>query len=184
MTLKALAKETAQCRLCVLGDTRQLTVFGEGHPRARIMLIGEAPGAKEDETGRPFVGSAGQILDEILQEAGIPREEVFITSVIKCRPPKNRFPKKDEVAACLGHLQRQIEAIKPQVIVCMGSLALRTMIDPKLKITQARGNWYEKDGIKLMPIYHPAAILYDRKKLDMIKQDFRQIKETLDGKQS
>lgn len=180
MTLEYLAKEAAACKLCVLGETRQLTVFGEGHPRAQIMLIGEAPGAKEDETGRPFVGSAGQILDEILQGAGILREDVFITSVIKCRPPKNRFPKRAEVAACQTYLQKQIELIKPRIIVCMGSLALRTLIDPRLKITEAHGRWYEKDGIKLMPIYHPAAILYDRKKLEMIKQDFYQIKQMVD----
>ncbi|NLI94097.1 MAG: uracil-DNA glycosylase [Peptococcaceae bacterium] len=172
--------EAATCRRCELGETRRSVVFGEGPPQAKLMLVGEAPGEKEDESGKPFAGQAGRILDKILEENGISREDIYITSVIKCRPPKNRMPKKAEVTACLPFLEKQIESIKPKIIVCLGSLAAKTIIDPKLKITEMRGKWVEKNGMKMMPTYHPASVFHDQEKMEAIREDFRKVKEVME----
>lgn len=171
--------EAATCRRCELGETRRSVVFGEGPPQAKLMLIGEAPGEKEDESGKPFAGPAGRILDKVLDETGISRDDIYITSVIKCRPPKNRMPKKAEVIACVPFLQEQIASIKPAFIVCLGSLAAKTIIDPKLKITEMRGKWVEKDGMKMMPTYHPAAIFHDPEKMEAIREDFRKVSSAI-----
>lgn len=180
ITVEDMAREAVACNRCALGESRHSVVFGEGNPRARIMLIGEAPGAKEDESGRPFVGPAGRILDKVLDEVGISREEIYITGVVKCRPPKNRFPKKDELRACVPFLEKQIEVIKPELIICLGSLATQTLIDPKAKITEIRGKWVEKNGIRIMPTYHPASIFHDQEKLEAIREDFKRLKKEYD----
>ncbi|MDA8227611.1 MAG: uracil-DNA glycosylase [Desulfitobacterium hafniense] len=177
VTIEDLPSQAIGCRRCGLGETRKSIVFGEGNLQADIMLIGEAPGEKEDESGQPFVGPAGRILNKVLEEAGINREDVYITSVVKCRPPKNRLPKKEEVTACVPYLEQQIKLINPKIIVCLGSLAAKTIIDPKLKITQARGQWLEKNGVKMIPTYHPASIFHDQEKLEAIREDFRRVKE-------
>lgn len=178
LTIEDLLTQATACKNCSLGEARQNVVFGEGNPRSAIMLVGEAPGEKEDLTGKPFIGRAGKVLDSVLAEAGLPREDVFITSVIKCRPPKNRYPKPEEVSACMPILQRQIELIKPGIIVCLGNLATRSLIHSQAKITEVRGQWFNKEGIKIIPTFHPAAIFHDRKKLEKIKEDFSRVKET------
>ncbi len=179
LTIEDLFCQVGGCRRCSLGETRRCLVFGKGSPGAGVMLVGEAPGEKEDETGEPFIGRAGKVLDSVLAEAGFQRQDIFITSVVKCRPPKNRFPKKEEVAACLPILQRQIELIKPRIIVCLGNLATRSLFDEQAKITEVRGKWFNKGGIKIMPTFHPAAVFHDRNKLEAINEDFHQVKEVL-----
>lgn len=152
-------------------------VFGEGDPGSGLVLVGEAPGAREDISGRPFVGQAGQILSRALEKAGIPREQAFITAVVKCRPPKNRLPNRLEVETCFPYLKKQLEIIKPRVIVCLGSLSTRTLLDPQAKVTEVRGRWFEKAGTRLMPVFHPAAILRNRNRMDQFVADLREAGE-------
>lgn len=153
------------------GGNRRHIVWGEGNPEAALMLVGEAPGAKEDESGRPFVGPAGKILDKVLAGAGVKREDVYITSVVKCRPPENRMPHKEEIAACSPYLEEQIRLVRPRVIVCPGSSAARALLGPEVKISKARGHWFERDGIKILPTFHPAAVFRGREKLELIQED-------------
>jgi uracil-DNA glycosylase family 4 len=157
-------------------------VFGEGPERARLMVIGEAPGEEEAKTGRPFVGNAGRLLNKYLEEAGIQREEVYITNVGKVRPPENRTPKKSEVKEALPFLLRQIELIRPLVLVCLGSIAVQAVIDPKAKITEIRGAWAEKGGMKIMPTYHPSAVFRDEGKRRLLKEDLIQVGKMLGRK--
>jgi DNA polymerase len=163
--LAAVAGEVGQCRKCQLGSIRKHPVPGEGHPRARIMFVGEAPGADEDAQGRPFVGRAGQLLDKIIAACGLQREEVFIGNILKCRPPENREPRPDEIINCLPYLQRQIEAINPDVIVALGGHAAKTLLNTVKPISQLRGQFQEYYGgigrppVKLMATFHPAYLL-------------------------
>lgn len=161
----------SDCRRCSLAATRQHIVWGEGNPKAALMLVGEAPGAKEDESGRPFVGPAGKLLDKVLAGAGIKREDVYITSVVKCRPPNNRMPHKGEINACSPYLEEQIRLIRPRVIVCLGSLAARTLLGPEVKISAVRGQWFERENMKILPTFHPAAVFRGREKLELLQQD-------------
>lgn len=177
--IEDLPERIAGCRRCALGEFRHSIVFGEGNPQARIMLVGEAPGEKEDKSGRPFVGPAGRVLNKLLDESGLRREDIYITGVVKCRPPGNRVPKKDEVGACVPYLHEQIRSLQPQIIICLGALAAKTLIDPHLKISQARGQWLEKDGLKFMPTYHPASVFHDREKLAGIREDFLKVKKEI-----
>ncbi|TEB07143.1 Uracil DNA glycosylase superfamily protein [Pelotomaculum schinkii] len=156
-------------------------VFGEGPEPARLALIGEAPGKEEAKTGRPFVGNAGRLLNKYLEEAGIAREDVYITNVLKVRPPGNRTPGKAEIKESLPFLLRQIELIHPAVIVCLGSIAVQAILEPKAKITQIRGEWREKDGTKVIPTYHPAAIFHDEEKKELFKKDLLQVGKVLRG---
>jgi len=150
-------KGCPRCRLC---ESRTNTVFGEGDSDARLFFIGEGPGETEDTTGRPFVGRAGELLDKMIAAMGLRRDDVYIANIVKCRPPNNRVPMPDEVATCTPYLERQIEIIRPQVIVTLGLPALKYMTnDPKLTMGKSRGNWREWRGIKLMPTFHPAYIL-------------------------
>lgn len=174
--MEDLSARAAGCKRCALGETRRSVVFGEGNLGAGLMLVGESPGEKEDETGKPFVGPAGRILNKILAEVGIRREDIYITGVVKCRPPKNRLPNKAEVGACVSFLKQQIELIRPKIIVCLGSLATKTLLDPKAKITEVRGKWFDQGGIKIMPTYHPASFFHDEEKLNAIRKDFHQVK--------
>ena len=152
-------------------------VFGEGKNDARLMLVGEGPGMDEDLQGRPFVGKAGQLLDKILQAAGLPRQEVFIGNVVKCRPPGNRLPHPDEVRVCKNYLEAQIRIIKPQILVCMGSLATQVIIDPRARITMIRGKWFNRQGIKMMAVFHPAALLRNPSYKRPTWEDFKQIRD-------
>jgi DNA polymerase len=163
--LEAIAAEVRQCCKCGLGSTRTHAVPGEGSSTARIMFVGEAPGADEDAQGRPFVGRAGQLLDKIIGACGLKREDVFIGNILKCRPPGNRDPREEEIFSCLPYLQRQIEAIGPEIIVALGAHAARTLLDTEKPIGQLRGHFQEyspgvgRPPIKVMATYHPAYLL-------------------------
>ena len=163
------------CSLCPLRSGCSQVVFGEGNPNAKLMFVGEGPGADEDRLGRPFVGKAGQLLDRILDAAQIARADVYIANVVKCRPPSNRLPLQSEVDACLPYLKRQIELINPTHIICLGALAMRTLIDNKSSITRSRGQWKEIDDRQYMPTFHPAALLRDPSKKKYVWEDFKEI---------
>ena len=152
------------CTLCKLSKTRTHPAFGEGDPKATVMFIGEGPGADEDRLGRPFVGRAGQLLDRMLAAIDIPRQDVYIANVVKCRPPQNRNPEPDEAAACLPYLRGQFALVRPKIVVCLGSVAMKHVMDPDGKITRDRGKWVEKKGVYFMATYHPAALLRDESK--------------------
>jgi DNA polymerase len=147
------------CRLCRLCETRNNTVFGEGDADAKIFFIGEGPGETEDNTGRPFVGRAGELLDKMIAGMGLRREQVFIANIVKCRPPGNRVPAPDEVAACTPYLVRQLEIIRPRVIVTLGLPSAKYMLKVNQTMGHLRGVWHDWRGIKLMPTYHPAFLL-------------------------
>jgi len=163
--LDAIAAEVRKCCKCGLGKTRTNAVPGKGSADARIVFVGEAPGADEDAQGRPFVGRAGQLLDKIINAMGLKRNDVYIGNILKCRPPENRDPRPDEVAHCLPYLQEQIEIIKPEIIVALGAHAARTLLENTKSIGQLRGKFQEyypslgKPAIKLMATYHPAYLL-------------------------
>lgn len=160
--LAALASQVASCTRCKLHQGRQNVVFGEGNPAARVMFVGEAPGAVEDRTGRPFVGPAGQLLDRILGNAmGLRRDDVYIGNVNKCRPPNNRDPEPDEVAACLPYLRAQVAAIRPSVIVCLGRVAAHNLLGTAAPLRALRGRDLRYEGIPVVVTYHPAALLRD-----------------------
>ena len=150
-------------------------VFGEGNPHAAIMFVGEGPGGEEDKLGRPFVGAAGQLLNRILTAAGLAREDVYIANVVKCRPPGNRQPQREEIAACLPLLQRQIMLIDPLIIVCLGAVAAQALIRPDFAITKERGRWHELGKRLVMPTFHPAALLRDPHKKKAVWEDMQQV---------
>ncbi|MCL2766961.1 MAG: uracil-DNA glycosylase [Peptococcaceae bacterium] len=179
-TLKELALD---CQRCGLRDGCKGVVFGEGNPAAKIMLIGEGPGADEDQLGRPFVGKAGQLLDRILAAVDMERfRDVYIANIVKCRPPGNRAPRPEEAEFCLPWLYRQIEIISPEIIVLLGATALQNLIESNAKITVMRGKWLtSKSGIKIMPTYHPAALLRDASKKRPVWEDFQQIRDQRAG---
>jgi uracil-DNA glycosylase len=153
-------KEVRLCTKCRLSQTRTQTVFGEGDVDAKIMFVGEGPGENEDLTGRPFVGRAGQLLDKMIAAMGLRREQVYIANIVKCRPPQNRVPALDEVATCTPYLERQIEIIRPRVIVTLGRPAASYMLgNPKLTMGSVRGRWHQWREIKLMPTFHPSYVL-------------------------
>ena len=158
-TLDALRDVAMGCPRCGLARTRTQVVFGEGDPNARVMVVGEAPGEREDRSGRPFVGPAGKLLDLLLASVGFPRESVFICNVLKCRPPQNRNPQPDEVSACSPYLLRQVDLVKPDVIVAFGGFAAQTLLSTDLAIGKLRGRVHQYRGIPLVPTYHPAALL-------------------------
>ncbi|MDA3800551.1 MAG: uracil-DNA glycosylase [Kiritimatiellae bacterium] len=173
----------ASCFICGLGKGRINTVPGEGALNAEIMFVGEAPGADEDECGSPFVGKAGQLLTKMLEKLGMQREKVYIANIIKCRPPNNRKPDENEVAACLPYIKAQIDLIKPKVIVALGGTAVNGLFPENFKITKQRGNWMDYNGIPVMPTYHPLYLLRAPKKRwetwdDMIEV-FKKINKTL-----
>ena len=161
---EVLKQECMQCRGCGLAATRTNLVFGDGAQNAEILLIGEGPGQREDEQGIPFVGPAGQLLDDMLEIIGLDRTKVYIANVVKCRPPQNRDPLDGEKAACLGYLRRQTELMQPKIIVCLGRVAAMELIRPDFKITQEHGLFFDKNGIWMTALYHPAALLRDTTK--------------------
>lgn len=164
-----LEAEVKQCKKCRLCQTRNNVVFGTGNKEAKIMFIGEGPGADEDMQGEPFVGKAGKLMNMAFEALGIKREEVYIANIVKCRPPSNRNPEEDEAMACLNYLRNQVILIKPKIIVLLGSVALKNILGKDYGITASRGKWVDKKGILYMPTWHPAALLRDEsKKIDFI----------------
>ena len=154
-----LQKNVMQCRMCKLANTRKNIVFGEGNPQARLMFIGEAPGADEDESGRPFVGRAGQLLTKMINAMQFTREEVYIANVIKCRPPFNRNPEPDEVACCMPFLEEQIRLVNPECIVLLGAIATRFLLKHEGAMGKIRGTWQSYKNIPVMVTYHPSFLL-------------------------
>ena len=157
--LDGLARHLLNCARCRLSEKRKTVVFGEGAPDARIMFIGEEPGAEEDRTGRPFVGQAGQLLDRMVIAMGFQRAQIYIANVVKCRPPGNRDPKDDEISACSGFLDRQIELIRPDVIVALGRFAANRLTGTDKPLGALRGRWSHYKGVPLLSTYHPAYLL-------------------------
>ena len=157
--LEIVKEELKDCRRCKLYKERNHIVFGEGNEDARLMLIGEAPGHEEDLQGRPFVGAAGHLLDNMLKAINLSRREVYIANIVKCRPPHNRKPERDEIEACKPFLLKQIDIIKPSIICTLGSVATQTILETKTPITKLRGHIYDFSGIKLIPTFHPAYLL-------------------------
>jgi uracil-DNA glycosylase len=158
-SLSDLASLIAECRKCKLCDSRTNTVPGEGPATAKLVVVGEGPGRTEDETGRPFVGRAGELLTKILEAIQLPRDQVFICNVVKCRPPENRLPQYDEIAACMPFLYRQIELVKPKVILAMGGTAAQSLLNTKQSLGALRNQIHRFRGIPLIVTYHPAALL-------------------------
>ena len=181
--LERIADEVCRCRECGLGSMRTNAVPGEGNPNARIMFVGEAPGADEDAQGRPFVGRAGKLLDKIIAACGLKRSDVFIGNILKCRPPENRDPRADEIVSCFPYLQRQIEIINPEIIVALGAPASRTLLNTNKSIGQLRGQFHEyyaglgRAPIKLMPTYHTAYLLrnYSQENRQRVWEDMKKV---------
>ncbi len=173
--LDQLKETSLNCFRCSLRQGCQQVVFGVGNPHAHLMLVGEGPGSDEDRLGMPFVGRAGQLLDRILEAAQIKRDEIYIANVVKCRPPNNRLPFQSEIDTCLPYLQEQIAIIKPQIIVCLGALATRTLIDKTASITSIRGQWHRIGECFYLATFHPAALLRDPGKKKYVWEDFKQV---------
>ena len=159
MSLEEIREEIGDCTRCKLHEGRTNLVFGEGNPKARLVFVGEGPGKDEDLQGRPFVGRAGQLLTKIIEAMGLKREDVYICNVVKCRPPENRTPEPDEMATCEQFLYKQVRAINPEVIVCLGSTAAQSVLKSKLSLGSLRGKFHQFGRAKLMVTYHPAALL-------------------------
>jgi uracil-DNA glycosylase len=173
--LESLREMCECCQQCDLGASRQKVVFGEGNPEASLFFLGEAPGAREDESGRPFVGRAGELLDNMLAEAGLSRNDVYITGSCKCRPPKNRNPKRGELQSCRPWLQKQLELIKPEVVVCLGLVATQNMLGHGVKMAKVHGHWFEQSHFLIYPTYHPAAVLRNSVKPEVLLADLQAV---------
>ncbi len=171
----ALYEECIHCQKCGLAETRTNVVFGEGARDAEVMFIGEGPGEQEDRTGRPFVGRAGQLLDDMLAMIDLKREKVFIGNMVKCRPPQNRDPLNIEQEACIGYLRNQVALLKPKIIVCLGRIAAMKLIKEDFKITREHGQWHEKAGVWMMAMYHPSALLRDPRKRPESFEDLKSL---------
>lgn len=180
-SLEEIRKECENCRKCSLAETRTNTVFGVGNPHASLMFVGEAPGEKEDLSGIPFVGAAGKLFDKYLAAVGIPREEVYIANMLKCRPPKNRDPKPEEQDLCIEYLREQVRTISPKLIVCLGRISAMRLIKPDFRITAEHGIWFEKGAFSICAVYHPSALLRDPRKKDDMLADMMEIKRRLDA---
>ena len=176
--LDLIAEKVKECQKCKLCETRTKAVPGKGNFDAEVIFVGEAPGKNEDIHGEPFVGAAGKRLDMILEDTGINREDVYITNIVKCRPPKNRVPSKQEEEACIEFINQEIEIINPKIICIMGNTAYGTLLNGK-EITKNHGKIVEKDGKKFFITFHPAATIYNQKLVDELKNDFRKLAEFL-----
>lgn len=176
-TLEELEYIVSKCNRCELYRGRSNTVFGEGNKQAKIMFIGEGPGYYEDKMGRPFVGKAGQLLDKMLEAIDLKREEIYITNIVKCRPPNNRNPLEKESKICIEYLRWQVKIIDPDILVCLGAVSARNIISSDFKVTTDRGIWVKKGKFYIMPTYHPAALLRDESKKRGAWEDFKSIKE-------
>ena len=181
LTVDERSRVIAGCTKCRLHLNRTNTVPGEGNPDARVMFIGEAPGADEDRLGRPFVGKAGQLLDKALNALGFYRSKnYYICNICKCRPENNRTPADDEAEACLPYLRSQVSIVKPRIIVCLGATSVKHIIDKQARVTSIRGIWFEKKGYYIMATFHPAALLRDESKKRLFWEDLKKVKEKYD----
>jgi uracil-DNA glycosylase family 4 len=179
-SLEELSAFIGDCKRCKLAPLRTHLVFGVGNPHADLMFVGEAPGADEDARGEPFVGRAGQLLTDIIERGmGLKRADVYICNVIKCRPPDNRNPEPDEVAACEPFLMRQIDLVRPRAIVALGTFAVQALLKVKTPIGRLRGNWQEVRGVKLMPTFHPAYLLRSPGEKRLVWQDIQEVMKLL-----
>jgi DNA polymerase len=174
-TLEDVRAELGDCKRCKLHRTRRTIVFGEGNPKATLMIIGEGPGYDEDVQGRPFVGKAGQLLTKIIQSIHLQREDVYITNIVKCRPPQNRNPEPEEIGSCNPFLLQQINSIQPKIICTLGTFATQTLLNTNVKITELRGKSYDLRGIKVFPTYHPAYLLRNPDRKREVWEDMKQI---------
>lgn len=172
---EALRQECLSCRACGLADTRTNVVFGDGAQDAEVMFIGEGPGQHEDEQGVPFVGRGGQLLDDMLEMIHLDRTKVYIANIVKCRPPQNRDPLNVEQEACIPFLRRQTALLRPKIIVCLGRIAAKVIIKEDFKITAEHGQWFERSGVQMTAIYHPAALLRDLNKRPETFEDLKSI---------
>ena len=174
-----LEAQWMSCRRCGLCQTRTNVVFGVGRRDADILFIGEGPGEQEDLKGEPFVGAAGQLLDSMLSIIDLDRTNCYIANIVKCRPPMNRDPKEDEQDACIGFLRQQFALIQPQIVVCLGRIAAKRIIDPDFRITKEHGQWRCRNGIWMTALYHPSALLRDPQKRPETVDDLLEIRKKL-----
>ena len=178
-SLEAIRAEIGDCTRCKLCKGRKNIVFGVGNPKARLMFVGEGPGRDEDIKGEPFVGAAGQLLNRMIIAMGLKREDVYIANVVKCRPPNNRDPEPDEVAACEPFLKAQIQSVKPEIIVGLGRYAVQTLLRDSTPVSRQRGKWREYEGTPLMPTYHPAYLLRNPAEKRPVWQDLQNVMQRL-----
>jgi len=178
-TLEAIRADIGDCQRCKLARTRTHIVYGSGNPNAELVFVGEAPGFEEDQQGLPFVGAAGQLLTKIIESMGVKREDVYICNILKCRPPDNRNPEPDEVFSCSPFLKRQIAAIQPKVVCCLGKFAAQTMLRSADSITRLRGRFHDIDGMRVIATFHPAYLLRSPEKKREVWEDMKQIRAEL-----
>src|ERR1700723_2613157 len=178
-TLPVIREFIGDCTRCKLSKGRTKIVFGTGSPKAQLMFVGEGPGRDEDLSGEPFVGRAGKLLTDMIKAMGLQRENVYIANVVKCRPPENRLPEKDEITTCSPFLMRQIDAIKPKVICTLGSCSVQTLLQTALGISKLRGEWFDFRGTKLMPTYHPASLLRNPAAKPVVWKDLQKVMAVL-----
>lgn len=178
--LEKLQEQCMDCDKCNLASTRTNLVFGVGNPHAKIMFVGEGPGKNEDLQGEPFVGAAGKLLNELLTDIGLKREDIYIANILKCRPPGNRDPKPDEIELCTPWLREQVKAVHPTVLVTLGNFATKFILQTTQGITRLRGHVHVTGPFRVIPMFHPAAAIYDRSKVDALKSDFGLLKLLLD----
>jgi len=174
-----LKTECLSCRKCALAETRQNVVFGVGDPEAEVLFIGEGPGEQEDLQGEPFVGRAGKLLDDMLEMIYLDRSKVYIANIVKCRPPHNRDPLRMEMDACMPWLREQTRLISPKIIVCLGRISATAIIDEGFKITRDHGKWFERGGVKMMALYHPAALLRDESRRPETFVDLKELQRVI-----
>ncbi len=177
--MKTLKQRCALCGKCALGATRTKLVFGVGKVPSELMFVGEGPGEQEDLQGEPFVGPAGKLLDDMLEMIGLDRSRVYIANTVKCRPPMNRDPQEEEMAACRPWLDEQIAIVRPKILVCLGRIAAGEMIKKDFRITREHGQWFDVGGVKMMAIYHPSALLRDVSKRPETFADLRELRRVL-----
>lgn len=177
VTLGQVRENLGECTRCRLHRERTSIVFGQGNARARLMFVGEGPGAEEDRQGLAFVGKAGQLLTRIIAAIGLTRDDVYITNIVKCRPPGNREPQEDEVATCLPFLTRQIRVIRPRVLCCLGAAASRALLDTTDPISRLRGTFHEVEGVRVMPTYHPAFLLRNPGAKKEVWEDMQKVRQ-------
>ena len=180
MTVQDFYEQIKDCQNCALAASRTQVVFGDGNPHAEIMFVGEAPGFHEDRIGKPFVGAAGKLLDQLLGEIGIERRDIYIANVIKCRPPQNRNPRVEEIESCKPFLLKQIELIRPKIICTLGNFSTQLLLGRKVGITKVRGQAFERGSYVVVPMLHPAAALHRESMLQAVKGDFQNLRKILD----